>query len=278
MSQPVISRRASTHASAYPRADGGGAHVDGEEIGGGLVEMLDLILEDGGEAVERLAERHGHGVLELGTADLEDLGKLLAFLAESGDEGAEIRDKLEVGEIHAHVDCRGIRVVGRLLGVDMIVGRAILIFPALVAHELESPVGNHLVGVHVGRRAGSALNHVDGELVEVLAVHDLAACLLDGLCLLVGEKAHLVVGAGRAHFGYGETLYEKRKIIEMESADLEILYATKGLDAIEGAFRHFDSAQKVGLLAESLVTTIFHDKILVEIFLKGIRVRLHGMN
>ena len=55
--------------------------------------------------------------------------------------------------------------------------------------ELEADVGEHLVGVHVGRGAGAALVPVDLELVAVLAREDRLGRPLDEL--------QLVLGAGR---------------------------------------------------------------------------------
>ena len=109
------------------------------------------------ERLELLAERHRHGVLELRAAHLQDVGELLALGAERGDQLVDRGDELRVAERHADVQRRRIGVVGGLRAVDVIVRIAVLVLALLVAHQLERAVGDHLVGVHVGRRAGAAL-------------------------------------------------------------------------------------------------------------------------
>ncbi len=59
---------------------------------------------------------------------------------------------------------------------------------------LERAVGDHLVGVHVGRGAGAALDHVDDELLVQLAGADLLAGLDDGVGERLVEQAQLLVG------------------------------------------------------------------------------------
>ena len=76
----------------------------------------------------------------------------------------------------------------------MVVGIAMLIVTLLIAHDLEGAVGNHLVGIHVHRGTGTTLHHVDGEVIVVLAVDELAAGLRDGTCYLVVDDAEGVVG------------------------------------------------------------------------------------
>ena len=74
--------------------------------------MLDFIGEDGSEAIERLAQSHGHGILELCAADLDDVFKLFCLAAESLDQHFVMLHEFQVGIVHADVDGRGIGVVG----------------------------------------------------------------------------------------------------------------------------------------------------------------------
>ena len=59
---------------------------------------------------------------------------------------------------------------------------------------------DHLVGIHVDRRSGSTLHHVDGEMVVELAVDNLAASLRDGSCDFVVDDAECVVGLHGSQF------------------------------------------------------------------------------
>ena len=75
-------------------ADRGGAHVDGVEILFRVLEEADLVLERERKGVEFLADRHRHGVLQLGATHLGDFEELVAFRAERGDEPVQLGDQL----------------------------------------------------------------------------------------------------------------------------------------------------------------------------------------
>ena len=103
---------------------------------------------------------------------------------------------------------RRIDVVGRLSAVDVVVGITILIFSLLVAHDFQCAVGDDLIGIHVHRRAGAALHHVDGEVLVELAIDDLAAGLGNGTGDLVVDSAQRMVGlhGGKLHVGDGDDI------------------------------------------------------------------------
>ena len=210
--------------------------------------MLDLVGEDGGESAEGLAQGHGHGVLELGAAHLDDGLELLALGAQGGDELLKLLDQALVRVVHADVDGGGVCVVGGLGAVDVVVGGAELVLAALVAHDLEGAVGDYLVGVHVGGGAGAALDHIYGEVLVVHAFADFLAGLHDGVLLGVREEAELVVGDGCAFLGDGQAGDEQRVLVEVELADLEVLDATERLHAVEGARGDVAGAEQVALL------------------------------
>ncbi len=226
-----------------------------------MVEVGDLVLEDAGEAVERLTEGHGHGVFELRAAHLQDVGELLGLAHERVDQRLVVLLELEVRGVETHVDGRRIGVVGRLRAVHVVVGRAELVFAALVAHDFEGAVGDHFVGVHVGGRARTALDHVHGEELVVLALHDLAACLCDGLVLLVGEQPQLVVGDGCAQFHDGQTVHEEGILVQTERADGEILQAAQRLHAVEYVAGNLHAAEQVALGARFYILVSAHDTV-----------------
>ena len=85
------------------------------------------------------------------------------------------------------MDAGGIGIVGRLTAIDMVVGRAIGILASLVTHDLEGTVGDHLIGIHIGRSAGTTLDHIDREILKMLTLHDLTASLSDSIILLASE-------------------------------------------------------------------------------------------
>ena len=87
---PVISdRRARTvvgvaRVGVEAGADRGGAEVDLAQQRGGLGEPVLVLAEGDRVGAELLAQGHRHGVLQLGAADLEDVGELVGL----GREGA----------------------------------------------------------------------------------------------------------------------------------------------------------------------------------------------
>ena len=71
-------------------ADGCGTHVDDAHIFGSLVQPLDVPLDGAGIGVELLAQTDGHGVLQLGTAHLHHVVKLLGFDLQSLVQAVEL--------------------------------------------------------------------------------------------------------------------------------------------------------------------------------------------
>jgi hypothetical protein len=51
-------------------------------------------------------------------------------------------------------------------------GSVIAFFPA---HSLKRPIGDHLIGIHIGGGAGAALNDVDDKLIVKPAVQNIVA-------------------------------------------------------------------------------------------------------
>ena len=129
-------------------------------------------------------------------------------MASRYSEPGERADECLVHADDGQTDGRRIDVVGRLSAVDMVVGIAILILTFLVAHDFQGAVGDDLVGVHVDRRTGAALHHVDREILMELAVDDLAASLRDSSCNLVVDGAQGVVGlhGGELDVGDGDDI------------------------------------------------------------------------
>ena len=66
---------------------------------------------------------------------------------------------------------------------------------AVAAEQLDRPVGDHLVGVHVARRARAGLKHVDRKLVVELAVGHFAGRGEQGFDLAFAQR--VLAGAGQ---------------------------------------------------------------------------------
>ena len=165
-------------------ADRGGAEIDLAKQRGGFSQPRDVLLDGGEVGVELLAERHRHRVLKLGAADLEHVAELDRLGLEGKGEFVERRDQRRCGEDDREAQRRRIGVVGRLRHVDVVVGVERRVVALRPPHELERDVGDDLVGVHVGRGAGAALDGVDHELVvKAPVLRDQIAGAVDGVGL-----------------------------------------------------------------------------------------------
>ena len=234
------------------RTDSRSTHVDSEELVSCVVKVSDLVTEDRSEATEGLTERHGHSVLELRATHLDDVGELLRLLLESFDELDEVGTELEVRSVETEVDSRGVRVVGRLRAVHVVVRREVLELTLLVAHDLERTVADDFVGVHVRRRTCAPLDHVYGEVLVVLAFEELVASLDDSVLLLVGEQAKAVVSDSGSFLGPCEPVDEEGVVAEVEVADVEVFYPTKGLHTVEVLVADLAFADQVTFKAKVL--------------------------
>ena len=114
-----------------------------------------------------------------------------------------------------------------------------------MAHDLQRAVGDHLIGVHVGRGAGAALNEVDDELVMQLARADLVAGGGNRLAARGVEQAQIAVGAGGGLFDRGQRIDQFRRIGNGAAGDGEVLHRAQRMHPPIGRSGHFAVAQKV---------------------------------
>ncbi len=95
---------------------------------------------------------------------------LLQRPGEGGDCGEElILDNLDSGDMHDRRE----RVVGGLAVVDVVIGVDRLFAAHHAAGDLNSAVGDDLIGVHVALRAGAGLEHDEGKFGIPFASDDL---------------------------------------------------------------------------------------------------------
>ena len=123
--------------------------------------------------------------------------------------------------------------------------------------QLVCPVGDDLVGVHVGLGAGAGLPHHQREVLVEGAAHDLVAGLGDGGKLLVGHLLGLegVVGDGGGLFQHAEGMGDLPGHGLDAHADQEILVGTLGLRAPVLVGGHFDLAH--GIVFDAVVHICF---------------------
>jgi len=121
------------------------------------------------------------------------------------------------------------------------------ILAARLAHQLERPVRDDLVGVHVGRRARAALHHVDHEVPMPVAVDDLLASAIDGARYRRREKTEPGVGARRRLLHHRQGTDQHREVGQVHARDPEVLDRTQRLNAVESIRWHLAIAEQIVL-------------------------------
>lgn len=136
-----------------PCADSGTTLCEVLQVRQGVLDSCDAVDELLDVAAEFLSEGQRSGVLQVCSADLDDVLELLGLLVEGvlqlGDLRQEgVGDLRDRGDVHH----RGESVVGGLRLVAVVVW-VDLLGAELAADQLNRPVGDDLVGVHVRLRA-----------------------------------------------------------------------------------------------------------------------------
>ena len=212
------------------------AGADGRAADRQFVEAREGSLDRGHPVVELrppgrhlLAERDRRGILEVGAADLDDLGRPLL---EVGKHVAQLPhrrqeavvDHLDGGNVH-----RGRKgVVRRLAAIDVVVGMNRLLRAHLATGDLDGAVRDHLVGVHVRLRAAAGLEDDEREMVVELPGDHLVGGLNDELHSVGRKLPELAVGQRRRFLEDAERLLHRPAPLEAVDADLEV---------VAGAFR-----------------------------------------
>ncbi|MNF89850.1 hypothetical protein D3C84_723890 [compost metagenome] len=126
----------------------------------------------------------------------------------------------------------------------------VLVLALGVAHGLQGDVGDHLVGVHVGRGAGAALDHVDHELLVEVAAHDARTGFADRRVLGRTQVAQFAVGIGGRLLDHGQRGDELRVVRQRHAGQAEVVHGTQGLDAVIGLGGNFEGAKQIFFDAE----------------------------
>lgn len=185
-----------------------------------------------------------------GFDDAVELG-LLGF--EFGVKGLKGRDQVlldgfERRDVHRGRD----HVVARLAVVDVVV-RVDDAVADLRARDLGGAVGDDLVCVHVRRGAGACLEHVDRELVVVVAGDDFVGGSDDRVGGVVIDEAQIAVGLRGGLLDDAERADEPAA--HRDPRDGEVLDGALGLCAPVGVRRYLHLSEAVLLRAVVLTHT-----------------------
>ena len=225
------------------------------------LDDLQRLAQRAGVAVELLAQRHGHGVLQLGSAHLQHVLELLRLLLEGVDQLFELLDESEVIQIHAQLARARVRVVRRLALVDVVVGTHDRVLSLVVAQDLQSAVGDHLIGAHVGGRASSALDHVHDEVVVQLSFDYLIASSGNGIHDLLLDEAKSTVRNNTGLLDQSVSFNEVPEAGKAHSSNVVVVKSAQRLNSVVGVLRDLHLSQEIRFNTEFLrVQLTIHNK------------------
>jgi hypothetical protein len=132
----------------------------------GCLDAVDGVGDLGGVAGPLLAYGQRDGVLQVSAADLDDVPPRLGLGFHGMLKVPHLREQVLVdlpdgGDVHRG----GEGVVGGLAHVDVVIGVDGCLGPQCAADQLDRPVADDLVDVHVALRAGPGLPYVQREVV-----------------------------------------------------------------------------------------------------------------
>ena len=213
--------------------------------------------------MELLPERHRHGVLHLRAPDLEHVMELERLGQERLAKQRELVEEAAHGEHDADLDRRRVDVVRRLAAVRVVDGREERVVALLATGRLERDVGDHLVGVHVRRGAGAALDHVDLELLVELAVDHPLRGPVDHLGLGGLEHADVAIRARRGLLDHRERDHHLWIDRDRPPADRKVGCRPGRVDAPVGVGRDLQGSQGIGFESSARDRVLCHGAVLV---------------
>ena len=190
----------------------------------------------GGVCAHLLTERDGHSVLQMRAPHLEDAAVGRRLFLELRRETLERGEEVVALFREADLDARGEGVIRRLRHIRVIVRRDDVVAPLRLAAQLERAVAEHLVHIHIDRRARAALNRVHGELIDQSALDDLIRRLHEHITDLTPQTSRIHVCERRRllHLCKGDD----KVGVELLPRDVEVLHRAHRLYAVVNLIRH----------------------------------------
>ena len=190
-----------------------------------------------------LAERDRNSILQVRAAHLEDILVLLGLLLELRSEAVESSREFLCLVAQADLDARRERVIRGLCHVGVVVRGDDVVTAFRLTDDLECTVAEDLVHVHVDGRTSTALDRIDRELVEELAVDDLISSFDQCFADLLVETARSHVGHGSCLLDTSDALNEIR--IDYLTRDMEVIDGTHRLNTVVNLIRYFELTNEI---------------------------------
>src|SRR5690606_10832047 len=154
-------------------------------------------------------------------------------------------DQVPDAEPGGELQRRRVDVVRALAHVHVLDRVQRRVVAARATQDLERPVGDHLVRVHVRRGARTALDDVDDELLVQRAAEDLLAGPLDRGAALRVEQPQRLVRLRRRLLDRGERPHEIGIDRDRRSGDREVLDRAQRVHAVIGVGGNLEFAEKI---------------------------------
>ena len=122
-----------------------------------------------GIGAELLPQGHGYGILVFGAIHLQHIDKFPALGGQGRFETLHGAEQFLEGKNNGQLDRGRVGVIGGLGAVDVVVGVQVLVLSFGMAQNFQPPIGDDLVGIHVGGGPRPALEHVHHEMVVKLS-------------------------------------------------------------------------------------------------------------
>ena len=186
--------------------------------------------------MEFLAETDGNRVLHLGPSHFDHMVEFRRFVAEGFMQAEKLFFQFFQQPERRHFSGGGDHVVGGLAAVYVIVGIDQRIIAFFAAQDLDGPVGDDFVGVHVQGGAGAALDRIHDKIVMEFSCDDLVAGLDNGGGSLFIKNSDLAVGDGRGFFYVSQAVDDLG--MHVKACNRKVLRGAEGLYSVVNVFRN----------------------------------------
>ncbi len=224
-------------------AHSGGAHIHRMQR---LYRSLDSLQRpsDGlGISMKFLAQGDRHGILKMGPAHFQHLGKLRSLRFKGLGQGNQRFHQFLCLADSANANRRRNHVIGGLRHIDMIVRRNQRIVSLRFSQNFQSTVSDHLVGVHVHGGAGAALDAVHHELVLPLPGNDFLRGFHNRMTDAHRHPPGPHIGPRRRRLHNPQS--DNKILIQHVTGNQKVMQGPCSLHAIVELIRNFNLAEKI---------------------------------
>ncbi len=257
-----------TWRTVYACTNGCCPHVNIPECLGCLFDRIDGAVNHNRIGAEFLPQGHGNGILIFSASHLQYVFKRFSLSFQRIAQFFHCVDQIFFGEQYRQFYRCWVDVIGGLGAINMIIGMQILILAFIITQDFQTAIGNHFVGVHIGGGAGTALKHVNGELVVQFAVQNFITGLGYGFHPGLINPAQFMIGHGRSLFDHGQRFDHVFKIIDMYAGDGKIFHGALGLHAIIYIIGNVTCSQGVMFQAKSACDRVISFLVLKKFIVK----------